>query len=194
MEFNGDTKWDLEVSGSPANREAVPKLPLAHLLGLPEKCTYCITDQLTLSAVPRSDWHCTLRKLQTFTSADKTRFSPHSSFLTSLSPETSQSFMLWSSAGSVCEAWWIKHFTPPRAPGRKEPRRPPLQTEAKRQPWDKQTFWLVDNRNLICISPPTCKTPRWQGSHFVRTGFELCTRGADEEQNGRARTQQDELI
>lgn len=104
----GNTKWDLEVIGSPENSEAVLKLPLAHPVGLPEKCTGCITDQLTLSAEPHNDWHGSLRKLQTFTSADKTRFSPHTSSSTSLSLETLQSFMLWSSAGDICEPWWIR--------------------------------------------------------------------------------------
>ncbi len=60
MESFRNAKWDLEVVGSPANSESLLKLPLTHPMGLPEKCTYCITDQLTLSAVPHSDWHCTL--------------------------------------------------------------------------------------------------------------------------------------
>lgn len=36
---------------------SVLKLPLAHPVGLPEKCAYCITDRLTLSAAPHRDWH-----------------------------------------------------------------------------------------------------------------------------------------
>lgn len=71
-----------------------------------EKCTYCITDQLTLSLGPHNDWHCTLRKLQTFTSADKTSVSPHTSFCTSPSLESLKSFMLGSSAAAICERWW----------------------------------------------------------------------------------------
>lgn len=71
-----------------------------------EKCTYCITDQLTLSLGPHNDWHCTLRKLQTFTSADKTSVSPHTSFSTSPSLESLKSFMLGSSAAAICERWW----------------------------------------------------------------------------------------
>lgn len=82
------TRWDLEAIGSLVNSKAVLKLPLPHPVGLPEKCTCCITDQLTLSAVPCNDWQRTLRKLQTFTGADKTRFSPHTHFSTLLCLDT----------------------------------------------------------------------------------------------------------
>ncbi len=150
MESFRNAKWDLEVVGSPANSESLLKLPLTHPMGLPEKCTYCITDQLTLSAVPHSDWHCTLRKLQTFTSADKTRFSPHTSSSTSLSQRTHQSFMLWSSAADICEPWWVKPLSPRWARGQKTPKNNSSTCckQTKHEPWNKQPFWFADNKYL----------------------------------------------
>lgn len=98
------SRWDLEVIGSLVNSKAVLKLPLAHPMGLPEKCTCCITDQLTLSAVPHIDWR-TLRKLQTFTGADRTRFSPHTRSSTSACLDTFRTCASWSRAGDICEPW-----------------------------------------------------------------------------------------
>lgn len=142
MKSYRNTKWALEVIGSPTNSEAVHKIPLAHLMGLPEKCTYCITDQLTLSAVPPDDWQCSPRKLQTFTIADKTRFSLHTSFSTSLSLETLQSFLLWSSAADICEPWWINpSILGARWAGKLKHS---LQTK-QTLTLNKQTFWFVDN-------------------------------------------------
>lgn len=168
MESYRSTKWDLEVTCTPTNSVAVLKLPLAHPVGLPEKCTYCITDQLTLSAAPRNDWHCALRKLQTFTRADKTRFPPHTSFSTSLSLETLQSFMLWSSAGNICQSLLFlgEHFA-----------RKLRHCDANKANMNHEinNSWFVDNRNLTCVSPPTLKKKKslWpQSRHFIKTQCE----------------------
>lgn len=131
-----NSKWDLEVIGSPENSGAVLKaIPLAHPVGLPEKCTYCITDQLTLSAVPHNDWRRTLRKLQTFTGADKTRFS----HLTQVPRESLQLFhAVIKCSRYFCEPWWIR---PSFLSERRAWKQAALAVkQSKREAWNKQPF------------------------------------------------------
>lgn len=150
------TKWDLEVICSPSSSEAVLKLPLAHPVGLPEKCTYRITDQLTLSAVLHNDWHCTPIKLQTFNQCwqDKVWPSlPHTSFSTSLSLETSSVFHVVIKCSRYLWTLMDKPFIPRWALDWKTEALP--SNKSKHGPRSKQPFWFEDNRNLTCLSPPT---------------------------------------
>lgn len=154
-----DTRWDLKVNGSLANSESVLILPLAHPVDLLEKCTHCITDQLTLSAMPHMIDTALLERWRLLLVL--TRQASPLILLFSTSPRLERAFSLscWYQLQQIFaspDGWALLRFS---ASGGLKNRGTCCKTKSKHKPWSTYWFWFADDRIL---------TPRRRGGTAPR--------------------------